>query len=248
MKNNSIKVKIAITIGVAAILAIFITKPAVSQETVKKDSPKKIMIKVVSDDNGKTTVFDTTMEMPDSAMIDSIKQEIEKVIELGSGDKHCQFKVHKMPDGFSYKFDMPCPPECPMNLEELEGMDFEGIEPGREMEEYMCDHRAPGMERRIIRSGGHGQTLNDMLGDIPMDRVVSYSIKDRKGGKRIVIDLNDAPMFEKQERVVVIREPGNMQHSRHNPERKVKVYVNTDDDKQMEKTSEPQTAPTPKTK
>ena len=248
MKNRSIKLRIAITFGVAVILAIFITRPAFSQSNAKKESTKKIMVKVVSDDNGKTTVIDTTMEMPDSAMIDSIRQEIEKVIELGSGDKHCRMKMQKMPGGFSYNFDMPCPPECPMDLEELAGMDFEGIEPGREMEEYFGESREPGIEKRMMRMGGHGQTLNDLLGDIPMDRVVSYSIKDRKGGKRITIDLSDAPTFENQERVVVIREPGRMQHGRHNTERNVRVYVNTDDDKQSEKTPEQQSAPKPKTK
>ena len=249
MKIHSFKFKIVLVLGVATILAIFITKPAVSQKNTEKESHKKITLKIVSDDNGKTTMIDTTMEMPDSTMIDSMKQEIEKVIELGRSDKHCQFKMQKMPDGFNYKFDMPCPPECPMDLEDFGDFEWEGNEPGRgEMNENMMERMAPGMERRVLRSGGQGQTLNDMLGEIPMDRVVSYSIKDRKGGKRIVIDLNDAPMFEKQDRVIVIREPGRMQHKKNGHERQVKVYVNTNDDEKsgnMPEPPEPPAAPPP---
>jgi hypothetical protein len=48
-------------------------------------------------------------------------------------------------------------------------------------------------------------TLSDVLGDIPMSRVNSYSIKDRKNGKRIIIDIDDAPLVEKQERVVYLK-------------------------------------------
>jgi hypothetical protein len=66
-----------------------------------------------------------------------------------------------------------------------------------------------------------------------MDRVVGYTIKDRKHGKRIVIDLNDAPMFERQERVIVLRDPGKMHRKRDNQERQMRVIVDTDDDKSI---------------
>lgn len=208
MKSISAKCTTAIIFGAALVLAIFITGQAFSQATDRNESHKKMVIKIISDDNGTTTIIDTTMVVNDSTMIDSIKQEIDKVIELGKGNKHCRFKVQKMPEGFNYKFEMPCPPECPRDIEELEGMDWESIQHGQDMEEYMCDRIARGIDLRDVRSGKHGQTLNDLLGEIPMDRVVSYSIKDRKNGKRIIIDLNDAPMFENQERIVVIGNPG----------------------------------------
>jgi hypothetical protein len=204
MKFTTINLKLAPVIGAAMILAIFITKPAVSQEPAKTESYKKITMKIVSDDNGKVTIYDTTMEMPDSAMVDSLKNEIEKVIILGKGGKHARIRYHCMPEEFNYKFEMPDMPECHMNLKELEDLDLEGMLESGDMDESMCKHIAPGCER-IIRSGGKGQSLNDLLGDIPMDRVVSYSIKDRKNGKRIIIDLNDAPMFEKKAKVIVIR-------------------------------------------
>jgi hypothetical protein len=245
MKTHLSRFRISLLIGLATILAIFITRPAASQETAKNESHKTIMLKVVSDDNGKTTVIDTVMEMNDSFMADSIQREIEKVIMLGTGGKHARIKYHNMPEGFSYNFDVPCPPDCVMDLDELEDLDFEGMAPCGEMGNFMWSGRdgAPGC--KVIRSEGKGQSLSDMLGDIPMDRVVSYSIKDRKGGKRIVIDLNDAPMFEKQEKVIVIREPGRVQRNRNHGERQVKVIVNTDDDTKTEQTPPPPPPPPP---
>ena len=248
MKINLFSFKFAVVTAAAMILAIFITKPAVSQEPAKTESHKKITMKIFSDDNGKVTIYDTTMEMPDSAMVDSLKNEIEKVIILGKGGKHSRVRVHNMPDEFNYKFEMPYIPECNMNLEELEDLDLEGMMEGCDMDKVMCEHMAPGCER-MIRSGGKGQSLNDLLGEIPMDRVVSYSIKDRKNGKRIIIDLNDAPTFERQERVIIVREPRRNQHVKNNQERQVRVIVNTDDDEKMEskqvKTETPSTPPTP---
>ena len=242
MKINSVNLKIALVFGVATILAIFITRPVYSQETAKKESHKKIVLKIVSDDNGKTTLIDTTMEIPDSAMMDSLRKEIDKVIVLGEGGKHARFKIHNMPQGFAYDFDMPPPPECPKELEELEGFDWEGMVPDCDMADRIRE-RTPGRDRRIMRSGGHEQTLNDILGEIPMDRVVSYSIKDRKNGKRIIIDLNDAPMFEKQDRVIIIREPGRLQHQKTHPGHQVKVYMNSEDDVKLDNSPKPPPPP-----
>lgn len=238
MKTNSANFKIALAFGAAVVLTIFITRPVVSQETDKKESHKTITLKIVSDDNGKTTVIDTVMELPDSGMVDSMKHEIEKVIELSKDGKHACVRVRKMPAGFNYDFDFPCLPECPMALKELEEFDWEGFEPGRDIEEDVWEEMAPGPQHRIIRSGRNMQTLNDVLGDIPMDRVLSYSIKDRKNGKRIVIDLDDAPMFERQNKVVIIREPGRMHRYGKQPQRKMKVYMNTGEDGQMDKNAE----------
>jgi|GEM_PF-3632394 len=186
MKTKSLKFKIAITFGAMAILAIFVTRPVFSQESAKQEPAKqepakqepakqephkKIVVKIISDDNGAMTVIDTTMEMPSR-------------------------------------------PECP-GLEDLDEIELEGIAPGQIMEDCFWEQRGPGLERRVIRSGGDRQTLNDVLGDIPMDRVVSYSIKDRKGGKRIIIDLNDAPLFEKNERVIIIRDQARMPRNKN---------------------------------
>jgi hypothetical protein len=208
METKSVKLKIAM-FGMATMMAIFITRPAVSQETAKTESHKKIVMKIISDDNGKITVTDTTMVMTDSSMVDSIEQEMVKVVKIGKGGKHARVRYHNMPQAYNFDFDVPCPPDCQMDLDELEGFDPEEMSRVRDMEERLRDCRGFGSEWFNMQSHGKGQTLNDLLGEIPMDRVVSYSIKDRKNGKRIIIDLNDAPMFERQEKIVIIREPGS---------------------------------------
>ncbi len=248
MKINSTSFKIALIFGAAMILSIFVINTAFSQEPAKKESHKKIVIKIVSDDNGKTTMIDTTMEIPDSTVVDSIKNEIKKVIEMGKGGKHAHFKFHQMPQGFNYDFDIPSSHEFPMGVEELEDIECDGMIPGGEMEDCCFGRMSPGGQPRIMRSGGHQQTLNDLLGEIPMDRVVSYSIKDRKNGKRIIIDLDNAPVFEQKDRVIVIRDSGRMQHDRNSPKRQVKVTINSDDDVKSDKSSvqpEPPSVPPP---
>ena len=245
MKNTSFKIKTALTFGIALLLTIFITRPAFSQEQAKKEQHKKIIMKIVTDDNGKTTIIDTTMEMPDSAMSDSVRAEIEKVIEMNHHGKHSRMKIHKMPEGFSYDFEMPCLPDCPMNMETMEDFDLEGMVPGMDQEDFMWDRSAPGPDCRVMRSGNHGQTLSDILGDIPMDRVVGYTIKDRKNGKRITIDLNDGPMFERQDRVIVIREPARMHRNMNRGDRQVKVIMNAEDDDTKVGKSEDQSVPPP---
>lgn len=231
MKNPlSVSIKTAFACGVIAIMTIFITRPSFSQETVKKESQKKMTVKIIRDDSGKTTIIDTTMDLTDSALADSIDQEIEKVIVMGEGGKHARIKCQRMPDGFRYNIKVPCPPDCKMDMDELEGIDLgEGFS-GREMEDCAMEGMPPGPPLRMMRPGGNGRTLNDLLGEIPMDRVVNYSIKDHKNGKRIVIDLIDPPMFEAQNQVIIIRDPAQGPHKRNHGERKVKVYVNTDDD------------------
>ncbi len=238
MKTNSPKFKIALLIGAASLLTIFITRPVYSQEAAKKESGKMITLKIISDDNGKTTIIDTTMEMADSAIVDSITKEINKVIVMGKGGKHARIKMCNMPEGFNYNFEIPSIPECPMALEELEGIEWEGSDPGYNEEDFLWQGRASHPERRIMRFDDQRQMLSDVLGDIPMDRVASYSVKDRKGGKRIVIDLNDAPVIDRPDRVIIIREPARIKRIKHNPERQVKVIVNTDDDDQRQVVTE----------
>ena len=245
MKKNTINFKFALLFGVAVILVIFVTRPGHTQDTGKKESHKKVVLKIVSDDNGKTTIIDTTMEIPDSAMIDSIKKEIDKVIVLGRGGKHARIKMHQMPEGYDYQFEIPPIPDCPMLLEDLEELELDRMDLARDMENFHWEQRAPRMERRMLRMDNHRQTLTDVLGDIPMDRVASYSIKDRKNGKRIIIDLNDAPMFDREKNVIIIREPARMHRPKKTSGRKVKVYVNPEEDIIMEKVPEAPAPPPP---
>ncbi|MEI7662193.1 MAG: hypothetical protein WCK34_08345, partial [Bacteroidota bacterium] len=130
--------KTALVFGTALVLAIFITRPAYSQEAAKKETQKKIVLKIISDDNGKTTVIDTTFENPDPATLDSVRNEINKVIVMGKG-KHGRLKFRNMPEGFNYNFEMPDIPECPMDMKDLENFEVEGMSPGEDSEDNSWD-------------------------------------------------------------------------------------------------------------
>jgi hypothetical protein len=89
-----------------------------------------------------------------------------------------------------------------------------------------------------------GQSLNDVLGDIPMSRVKSYSIKDTKNGKRIVIDLENGPLVEQENKIIVIREPGR--HYGHGgPRHQVKVIRHSNGGEMQEEITAPEDAPPP---
>jgi hypothetical protein len=230
MKNYPFRLSLALT--ATAIWVLVSARPVVAQEKTGSDHNKKVIVKIISDDDGTQTVIDTTMEFSSSALDDSVTREVEKVIEMGKGGKHSRLMIKSLPSEYSYKFDMPCLPDCPMRLEGLEDMDFDVSTPGVGMEDILLQEMSPGAERRIIRSDGNGQSLNDLLGDIPMSRVKNYSIKDTRNGKRIVIDLDDSPVVQRQDRVIVIREPGRGQQGMKHSQKRMKVTVNTDGDEQ----------------
>ena len=245
MKTNAINSKSTLLLIAAALLAIFITRPVFSQEKAKNESYKKIVVKVISDDNGKTTVTDTTMEYPDSTLIDSIQNEINKVIVFGKGGKHNRIYMRKSPGGKESAVTIKCTPDCRMDMKDMEDMGMEDMVPGQPMEDFDMPAMIPGQCQRMMHPGGNGQTLNDLLGEIPMDRVLSYKIKDTKNGKRITIDLKDAPLFEQQPRVIIIREPGRNVHGKGHQNKQMKIYMKSMKGHEMEEENEQQVSPPP---
>ena len=234
MNSRTILKDILTVIGLSIVLTIFITHTGYSQDTTKAKGDKKVKItaKIIQDNNGKKQEFDTTinldrnlkpgeeqelmksfemkfkdlgdqmknlqveitdMDMPDSGLMDSVQQLTEKAMKLrGFGNGNFHFRHGRAPHAYNYNFDFPSPPEPPQPL----------------IEEFNDDN-APEIlneeNNRVFR--GRGESLNDILGDIPMDRVKSYSIKDTKDGKKIVIELKNGPMIEHHRDVVIIRPP-----------------------------------------
>ncbi|MCX6248925.1 MAG: hypothetical protein NTW10_14460 [Bacteroidetes bacterium] len=222
--------------GVTISLAIFLAIPGFSQDTTKVKGEKKVKIvaRVVDEKNGKTRVYDTTInldrelkpgekekimkeiqvkmksnddqmkrmevelsatDLPDSGMLDSIQHTCKKFVMM----QGCSGKGRSMRNccsqGFNFESDFDMPEGC-CNP----GAGFEqfgnGCYPGMFAEDFQ------GMMNR-----GEGESLNDLLGDIPMDRVTSYSIKETKNGKKITIELKNDPLIEHRNKVIIIRSP-----------------------------------------
>ncbi len=222
-------------IGLSIALTIFITRPGFSQDTTKTKGDKKVRIvaKIVEDKDGKRHEFDTTINLdrklrpgeeqemmrefemrfkdlgdkmkdlevelneirfPDSGMMDSVQRLTERAFRLRGGPRNFHFQRNFGPRAFNYdyNFNMPDIAEPP---QPFIGEFNEETAPG------MFNEENPGMFKR------RGESLNDLLGDIPMERVKSYSIKDTKDGKRIIIELNKEPIIEHQREVIIIRSP-----------------------------------------
>jgi hypothetical protein len=230
MKNSMKKIKTALLLGSVALLALLIARPGYSQETVKKEPYKRVIIKTVTGKNGTTTTVDTVITLADSAHFDSALRDFEKVIILEKDGRHGRLKVRTMPGGYSYDFDMPEMADFQEGLEELKALEdlkefeWESLPTRRGPGVAFREERLPGPGRHRMQFERRGETLNDILGDIPMDRVVNYSVKDRKNGKRIIIDVENAPMFEKREKVIIIREPGKDRRYKTKHPRTIKIH------------------------
>ncbi|HNW72828.1 MAG TPA: hypothetical protein PKN44_04320 [Bacteroidales bacterium] len=254
MKIFSISPSRFFVTAVATILVIFITKPGRTQDTGSDSSKKEstIHLKIVKDDDGKTTTIDTTitynspldreeirelvhklkgdmkamkmnmkkegynidLELENLENLDSLENDMDNIIVLKNKGKGGNVRIHRFPQGFNYDYDFECPelPELP-EWESPEGFRF--------------DCPVPCPDHRILNfSRGERGSLNELLGDIPMDRVKSYSIKDRKNGKRIVIDLEDGPFPVVRDRMVIVREkPQQMKQRNRGGEKNVRVIV-----------------------
>lgn len=129
-------------------------------------------------------------DLDDSLKLDSLTKQITVI---SKGMDHPHFKFHERPEAFSYSydFDTPAMPEAPGHFREFDPEDF------------MPEH-----DMKVMRFNQKGQSLNEILGEIPMDHVKSYSIKEKKNGKRITIDVSDYPFFEHHDKVIIMRAPG----------------------------------------
>jgi len=246
-----------------ALLLTFFSSPAKAQEK-KKEYPHKakIIVKIDKGDNNKTMIIDTTFnlanpedqkrfeeyikkmegnvdeisekmknmeitvnipDLPDSLLSDTLEKQI---ICIGKGGKIPRVCMRNCMKGFDFKFDMPCDPD---------EMAYPGC-----CEKYNYYGDFPDLDENMIDFGDKEETLADIIGDISMDRVKSYSIKDKKNGKRIIIDIEDAPLLDKRKhgRMIIMSDPGSDRqiHYYRNPQHNVerKVIIKTDDESEKE--------------
>lgn len=196
MKNISrIKVRSAILV-ISTLLAIFVIRPASAQEKQKQEGSKTITVKIIKDVDGAKTIIDTVFatdhpidskefkSMADSMLSDSLGKYEMKIITLGDDATALDNQ-----GAFNYQFDVPC-------------HDFSEFSENPKQFQWQNRH---GNSMYFNVPDNDEPTLSDVLGDIPMSRVKSYSIKDRKNGKRIIIDIDDAPLVEKQEQVIYLK-------------------------------------------
>jgi len=246
MKTNILHRPAAALTGIAALFLIFCNVPSVNaQDTTKQKStlryskhPSSVSdeqtlsisaksdsgspdgtfrVHIVKEKNGKKTEIDTIISSKgglDSEEIealvdryqDKIKDYCEKMKDFNS----------KMKD-FNFNFEMPDMPDMP--------------EIRADIDRDLLNLHSYGP--RVITRPGRGESLSDVLGDIPMSRVKSYKITDTKGGKHIVIDIVDGPPFQHNDDVIYIngsRHPANpAKGMRH--QKDMRIIIKSDNDK-----------------
>jgi hypothetical protein len=249
-----------LVICLAAVMTFFLTLPAHSQDTVKKSSRTVIKVKVIKDENGVKTIIDTSFssdrpvnprqmrrmmadldhglrgqrpgrgvyrfnfsdtDFPDSSMMDSIEKDTDRIMMFSKKLRDHHLRGYKLPHEYDLDFDMdipepPFPPEPP--------------EPGCDPRGYYNFDPFQGCPPGCGRSG-EGSLL-DILGDIPLDRIKNFSMKEKKDGTKITIEVERGPVFgfpHSKKNVIIVR-PDHGNQYRHAPDKKVekKVIIKTD--------------------
>jgi hypothetical protein len=217
MKNISKNKSVAMVTGVIIMFAIFITKTTTAQDSRsnEKGKEKTIILKVVTDKDGEKTEIDTIftipegsdfpegiecmkkireemkgledemkeiqiqmfVDEPDSTLMDSLQKSVRKMVLITKGPKD-RIRIHCEKSG-EPDFDL----DVPYKLEQLRKLDEFGHQG---LDRYWKDP-----DKRIYRFKNKGETISDIIGEIPMDRVRNYSVKNTKYGKKIVIEIED---------------------------------------------------------
>jgi len=229
--KNYIDIKdIAIIIVILMILAVIYSGSARAQDTtaVKKAEKEVIVLKLKKDADGKSIDIDTTFTISNQEQMNAFREYMKQFnkemdryhddmkslrleMDLNGLDDFAfssdsladsalqrliitnrkairpHVRIQRSPRSYYYDFDVPCPPEPPLppDLPAMEWYD---------------------KPDKIMRIGPKGNTLDELLGPIPMERVKSYQIKERKGGKRIIIDVDDAPVMPREGKKIIILE------------------------------------------
>ncbi len=215
MKKYSSLKNVIFLPGLTLIFILSFLVHGIAQDTVKKESTKTITLKIVTDENGKTTIIDTTFNS-DSGM------DSEQMKALINEMKDVQVEVGDM----DFKFNMPCPPDIIMHPEEFADFDWKEMVPETELRHFRFNHG--------------GQTLSDVLGDIPMERVKSYSVKEKKGWKRIIIDVNEASFPDHNNGVIVIRKKDFSGTKNHGKKAERKIIIRSEQTEEPQKTERPE--------
>jgi hypothetical protein len=183
-----------------------------AKTTDNKDG--KIKLHIIKEADGEKKVIDTTIEFTGQVDAEQLEKMCEKM-NCKMKDLECKMKIL---EGFDYNFempDMPSPPCCPEQF-------------------GFWNHPVPSPGIQMWDMPRGEETLSDVLGEIPMSRVKSYKITDTKGGKKIVIEVEDGPMFGgRSDNMIYIKAPkavrGHSTGKGHKQD--YKVIIRSDGDK-----------------
>jgi len=213
MKNLPATVKTAFLAFLAVGLIFYLSGSLLAQDTLVKKPQKMMKIKVDVDEDGESVIIDTTFYLDEDFNMEEFEEAMKqyegqmKNIEKYLKQMHVELEGEELEKALQEAhesledvyFDMP----SGRNLQWK-------IRAPRHAEHYctpgnMFFYGKPEgcCEPFRLKPQNRGESLNDVLGDIPMRAVKSYKIKETKDGKRITIDVSDDAMFDRDENILI---------------------------------------------
>jgi len=195
MKKISIFRNLAVNSAVLLCVVIFLASHVSAQDSVTKKQQKVITLKVNADKGGKTVTIDTSFTLDENFS----EEILEKILK--GNEEQLEEELEKMIricHGPMVKRHADC---C------------RGQMGCRRSGWYAECQEGPVKSMKLTC----GETLSDVLGDIPMGAVKSYKIKETHEGKKITIEVSDDYPFYQGRDVFFFRAP----HIEKEPEEKV---------------------------
>ena len=245
MKN----VKLVLTLMMALVFAAAVF----AQDTVPDKKRKVIKLRVESDGDNEIISVDTTIVIDEN-----FNEQAFQTYMSNFKDKMKNMELHLQ--GLELEEDQL--KEMEQALQEME-IHLEGVNFGNEDLEnliHVYEHpKAPyhmGFYSDHPRSQGYnwfsdchgkdfmkckskkGESLSDVLGDIPMSAVKSYKIRDTKYGKKIVIEVNDDFPILHSEDLIVISRPSPPRMHVKKPKFHREIIIERDSDEHEEDSGE----------
>jgi len=191
------------------ILGVFFLSGGVyAKDTVVKPKKKVIRVKVETDSGKETISIDTTLSIEGDFDIG----ELGNVLDLQEDNlKEMQEKLHEMEFDIQ-EFDWNCKDgkkmiicgQLPKGYMHT-GCSGKHMGMGKGMCKVECTHGAMN-----VMKCRKGESLSDVLGNIPMSAVKSYKIKETKDGKKIVIEVSDEWSFSNDMDIMILGRPPHM--------------------------------------
>ena len=194
MKNLLILKGVTLFAALSFILSFFLAETITAQDSLVKKPQKVIKVTVNTGDDDETITIDTTFIIDDQVSKEAFEEAMAEYEEqMENLEKEFQ-EIEVNVDGFNWSSkDIPRLMKVFESGKMPRHMDCVRVNPSLKEMSWLSNCREPriGVPHVRMIDRNRGETLSDVLGDIPMSAVKSYKIKETRNGKKIIIEVDD---------------------------------------------------------